>query len=733
MTGFVNPYGFVSLTPRDPDGLPDGLGDGPPAGHDRYASGRWSGSIPITLTTLTPLLLPDHARAATAGAGPQGAPPALPVRVDAKGRPMLSLAAVKGMLRGAYEAITNSRLGVFTGHDTPLAIRAGATRDVAEGLRPGVVIRRDEKARTATIRWTSALHPTEDVGRQDRREPQPAVWVPVEDLRAYRDRERLEAWIYLARHTRGFWVWRAAQVARPGELDATAARIRLPGSLTSLGYPAVRVTGLLHRTDSSFPAGGRKKHDERLFVDGVLDGPAKADCVESTVGRLVIEGWDAVIRSFATAHDTEQPREVKQKYGSYVHQPDQWRLTEGRTLHVEVNTDGDITALYPAMIGRKPFPGSPLVSLPQGHRPARSITQLSPADRVFGWARDGSDDARTAHRGHLRVCPGRDDDQPDESAIQGLSCPLALATLNSPKPAQFLFYLASANGSPLDRAPKTPGNGYPREPGNRRLRGRKVYLTHADVLLGRAGAEDYWEPPPVRPDRPATTVTVDGLPRYREYVAPPEFKPRVTTTVSEWVKPGVTFSLVLRVDNLSTVELQALLWLLNLPDDAPLKIGLGKPLGFGAVRVAMDWDSCRLFTGSALLDRYRSVAAEPTPTPQEEFRGFVEEYDHTLQSQLGQVREEFLAAARGYRGLPVHYPRAVAAGQQLPAGTPPPPAQESYNWWVSNDQVPTGPRHALPLLRDDAPPELRYLRVRERNKSSQPRQAGDRTPRRSGR
>ncbi|MGH3910463.1 MAG: hypothetical protein ACRDRM_06490, partial [Pseudonocardiaceae bacterium] len=131
--GFLNPYNFVSIPDRE--ALPKELRDGKPAGHDRYDPEGWTGSIPITLTTLTPLLLPDHAQAAADGNG-GAAPPPLPVRVDQAGRPMLSMSAVKGMLRSCYEAITNSRFGVFTGHDTQLAIRGSA--DTTQ-LKPAVV------------------------------------------------------------------------------------------------------------------------------------------------------------------------------------------------------------------------------------------------------------------------------------------------------------------------------------------------------------------------------------------------------------------------------------------------------------------------------------------------------------------------------------------------------------------------------------------------------------------
>ena len=686
--GFLNPYNFVSIPDRD--ALPEELRDGKPAGHDRYDPERWTGSIPITLTTLTPLLLPDHAQAAT-GSNGGAAPPPLPVRVDHDGRPMLSMSTVKGMLRSCYEAITNSRLGVFTGHDTQLAIRGPA--DTTQ-LKPAVVIARDHEAGTAEIRWVRSLTPRRDV-RKPRPmsaasiKPHPAVWLPVSEAKKYKDGDQLEAWLCLVRHQRGFWVWRAFKIGRPGTVGATTPSFAPSGqwlrNLVLSDHPFVRVAGRLHRTDSTFPAGGRRKHDERLVVGQVLTPDhAHLDLRTEEIGKPLIAGWRAVIDSFAQAHEGEP--NLRRNFGSYVHSPGPWRsLPEGRTLHVELDDNGKIKALYPAMIGRKPFPGAPKKSLPEPHHPATSREKLSPADRVFGWVRHGADKAGVAHRGHVRVEAG--DERPQQSTVETLPFPLQLATLNSPKPSQFLFYLGDENSAPLDGRPKQPDEGYSGNHGERRLRGRKVYLTHRDVLSGAAGAEEYWTLPQ-DPTVARQRLTGEG-PQYREYVAPEGSKEKVTTTVTQWVKPGTEFTVLLRVDNLSKIELAALLWLLDLPDGAALQLGLGKPLGFGAVRVAADWDEVRLFTGNRVLERYRSLSSVPESEPLQTLRELIGEYDDLLTEHLAQVRAEFLAAATGFPGSPVHYPR-----------TNPVPETESYLWWVANDVSgkQPGKRLALPRL-----------------------------------
>ncbi|MFY1651106.1 TIGR03986 family CRISPR-associated RAMP protein [Solwaraspora sp. WMMB762] len=723
---FLNPYGFVSIPDRE--NLPTELADAPPAGHDRYDLDRWTGTIGMRVTTRTPMLIPDHGRRAADGDRPD-AP--LPVRVDHAGRPQLAGSAVKGALRSAYEAITNSRFGVFTGHDQQLAIRA--TTDHALRARPAVVTKVNSDG-GAEVRLVTSLDPRDWQGEQLKKPVQTAVWVPRElpcectggcsgrvghgaaGEQASARSPEFEAWIYFA--TLGvFPLWRVAMYARPGQLcDEATARLRRDADrrderdrarqraaeaarrgrnsrntgLVVTDHPLVRVRGRLHATGSTFPAGGGRKRFERFVVTKVITGPATLRSTTRTVSKGLVDGWRAVIDSYQRAHETE--RNLEGNYGSYVWDAKRWRsLHVGDTLYVELDR-GTPIGLYPAMIGRVPFPGAPSASLPDKHRPAVKRTALSPADRVFGWVRQGDDDTGTAtgaHRGHLRVLPPDGTGVPGEDRIQQLARPLKLVTLNGPKPAQFLFYLGNADGAPLEGPARRAEHGYPDREGIRRVRGRKVYLTHAEVLENESASHPYWTPP-VAGGQPEP-LPVDGRPRFREYVRPPvdadaNDNAEITTSVSSWVKPQTTFCLSIQVDNLTDTELGALLWLLSLPDSACLKLGLGKPLGFGAVRVEINWDDTRLFTGDRLLDRYRSLSLTP-PTADPDLtaaRRLVVEYDDLLREHLPQVREEFLNAAYGFVGAPVHYPRMA---DRSPPGVPAAPRNTTYDWWVANDKV----------------------------------------------
>ena len=77
--------------------------------------------------------------------------------------------------------------------------------------------------------------------------------------------------------------------------------------------------------------------------------------------------------------------------------------------------------------------------------------------------------------------------------------------------------------------------------------------------------------------------TSDGL--EREYLQPGQRRDRQNRSIKAWVKPKVKFEFDIDVINLSQVELGALLWLLDMPSGHYHRLGGGKPLGFGSVRL----------------------------------------------------------------------------------------------------------------------------------------------------
>src|SRR5262249_14336711 len=139
----------------------------------------------------------------------------------------------------------------------------------------------------------------------------------------------------------------------------------------------------------------KNKHDER-FVFGPVGDPLPID------GAVKAKYLD-LVRDYQSIH----AQEIQERRGAgdapdaylgsdpgatawsrHVYLEEALRLDEGTLCYARVDeSDGirRLSALYPVMISRKLYNQSPLDVLPEWLRPARSIGELSPADRVFGW------------------------------------------------------------------------------------------------------------------------------------------------------------------------------------------------------------------------------------------------------------------------------------------------------------------------------------------------------------
>jgi hypothetical protein len=117
--GFENPYNFVPAPPRTDTNQSD-LGDHAPKGHHRYHEDHWSGRISVCLTTKPLLLIPD---AANLDRDPDTKHNTYRMRRSPDGSPYLPPTSIKGMLRSAYEAVTNSRMGVVDKRNELLPFR----------------------------------------------------------------------------------------------------------------------------------------------------------------------------------------------------------------------------------------------------------------------------------------------------------------------------------------------------------------------------------------------------------------------------------------------------------------------------------------------------------------------------------------------------------------------------------------------------------------------------------
>lgn len=166
--------------------------------------------------------------------------------------------------------------------------------------------------------------------------------------------------------------------------------------------------------------------------------------------------------------------------------------------------------------------------------------------------------------GDARLSPGQDDWRLQAE-------PLVPQILGSPKPTTFQHYLVQRNPDPFRAGTTKDGR-----PKYRKELSDYTATPPAESVL--RGHKLYWHKGPVQ----AEDIRED-----KAKVKNPD-KDSQHTRISP-VRAGVTFRFTIQFENLDQVELGALLWALTLPGEEEKtyrhKLGMGKPLGMGSVRL----------------------------------------------------------------------------------------------------------------------------------------------------
>jgi CRISPR-associated protein (TIGR03986 family) len=654
---FHNPYNFIPSPPRNTDHSE--LGDREPAGHGSYRKDHWSGRIAVRVRTVTPLLIPDASREQE----DRNQHKTQPIREGPEGIPILPPTSIKGMLRAAYESITNSRLGVWQGHEDRLAYRMPAGSRVYP-------------ARVERQNGTLYLRVMQKAAKLPRYDKDKNLENNETDKGAHRKARRYNVRGNLPQHREPVWVrLNKKQIVK--EISHNNGNEAPNGREWQKGWVCVTGPNIQGKTN------------ERVFIERQDDNRIEVD-------DNIRDLWEELVRNYQQTHkqELEQRRREgnnphdylgsepgKTGWSRHVWDSQELTLDEGTLCYVEFGKNNNIKSVQPVTISRRLYDCSPEKLLDDSLKPAGSLKELSPADRAFGWVKPKG---HGSYKGNVRVnhvvC------QSDNAIEQFGNSGLPLQILGPPKPQQTRFYTAeNKNGNPLqDKSAKA--RGY--ETLNRGLRGRKVYPHH------RGLPEGHWSTP-----LEATTQQQHNG-HYREYRRPPkendEQRDSQNRSTQGWVKPGVTFTCNVDVTNLSSVELGALLWLLELPQDHYHRLGSGKPLGFGSVRIDIDWENTDLRTGQDWETFYRTLqpqAASNSPSPEDSIMSFktasAEAYNHNQSPEEIGFIAAFMRASKGFDDeLPIRYPRTQEA---------PNPDGESFKWFVKNEEE----KRSLPALVND--------------------------------
>ncbi len=692
---FHNPYTFVPTPPRPSNGFAgdfDPLEHNPPLDHASLKDGLWTGHIPIKITTVTPLVLLKND-------GTEREPKEHQIYDVLDFLPESSL---RGMLRSAYEIATNSRYACFSNGDR-LAYRMRPQE--ALNLIPAVI--EDAGGGNLVARLytgTSTPTPTGPNGPMyaamltcyHRNSQENSVCIG-----GYGPRTRDEVWVEIDRRRHRSYQYLKVTKVWP---KSRYPNNPLPGGNVVEGHILITNENMDNKHDeriffnpmkTTLPVTDELKEDWRMRIQSYRDAHSENDIFNRKGAQD--EPWKKLGRDpgqTAWSPHLYEDGKHKDRWGRDVH--DALELKAGDMVYARCKFKrGKITEIedfFPVLISRELYVDSPKDLLDPSLRPASKRNKLSPADRLFGWVpQEQGDDA--GYKSRLRVVC---EDGARPEIVKKFNGKLPLTILGQPKPAQGRFYVADDQGDPQDGVRKQDA-GYDASQ-SKRLRGRKQYWHHAGLEAELEESKQtlcYWQPSVE--DR--TKIKRKG--RYQEYRRPddkdgkPQTDPQ-NRSITSWIKPGTEFKASLYVQNLQPEEIGALLWLLTLPEKHYFKLGYGKPLGFGSVRLEVDDGVLPLGTSEDWKKYYATFDADPPATLDDNQRNqCIQAFQASMEAayntspSFGDLYfiSDFLQILEGpVDDSPIHYPRLKRE---------PTPEGENFQWFTENER---NWREALPRV-----------------------------------
>ena len=302
-----------------------------------------------------------------------------------------------------------------------------------------------------------------------------------------------------------------------------------------------------------------------------------------------------------------------------------------------------VCEVLPTMVGRRAYQKSPReLAENQLVAPLKNRDEASPADRLFGYVvQETMGNAKggdVAYRGRVSFGPV------DSSGAKVCCKEKKLAPLLEPKVSSARRFLTGSDGATLrvKRDDESAGNApnerkqeasAKEEKEERRLLARREYFGPGQ-LLGAAAYPVHREP---QVDETGFLRSATELPQ----LDLEQGNDDVRITAKTWIKAGSSLKCTLRFENLSKFELAALVWVLTPENLVPLEVrnrtenaeekakseadkgdgeepakpvgflrmGLGKPLGLGAVEVRIAEDGLKAWRGRSLAKSYESLEA----------------------------------------------------------------------------------------------------------------------------
>ncbi|OQY88126.1 MAG: CRISPR-associated RAMP family protein [Chloroflexi bacterium UTCFX4] len=224
---------------------------------------------------------------------------------------------------------------------------------------------------------------------------------------------------------------------------------------------------------------------------------------------------------------------------------------EGDPLFYLVDANGQLQFFGPTMMFRLPYLRTANDFVPEQ---LRRESDLDLAEAMFGCTKQKGEGKARAYASRVFVSDAKLEAGQGDVWLMPDEEILTPRILSSPKPTTFQHYLTQGDDAARE---KKNLKHYASDLNKTEIRGHKLYWHKGEV--SRQDIE-------LEPDKDKQQLAkqLTGI------------KP---------VRAGVTFKFRVNFENLNDAELGALLWVLGLPDGYCQALGMGKPLGMGAVKI----------------------------------------------------------------------------------------------------------------------------------------------------
>lgn len=555
---------------NDNNELSNFLADRTPMSLDHLAADTFSGELQVTIQTATALIFGEQTKQSSG-------PSTIGIQRDpVTNAPFISSTMIKGMIANAYEKITASRFRIFGSYSSPLTYRADpATAANLVPIRLSDQFSRGDKKATLLHGHNGSKY---------------AHVITHEDIQGTKKKRALlknsEAWEILQHGTLIYFkakqigdAYYVTQIKKTN--NSSYIHLRTPTWIHEEPIDETEHTGWFYATQTDTQlrngtvANTGKKSEFIFFADGEND-------TQITIDDCLVGDYARIIKSYS--YDPKQPAAKNQdSYGRFEinlqdnSTPESTINTDGLLAYARIDTNGKVSELVPTQVGRRSYQMSPRsLAAKQQILPSSRLHTASPGDRLFGFVPQDSGIERPAHtalRGRITISHI----DTGSVKVEEIKKP-HLHPLLSPKESSARRFLTTREGHPIAG------------------RARSKYFSPGDYL----GAAVY-------PFSQTDFGSGDGITSRAKFSTfknesslndeIQEKNHEAHSQAVSWIPKGQSFSCTLQFEGLSDTELQILLLILSsdllgkyaLPsDDHPtgyLRMGMGKPLGLGIVKV----------------------------------------------------------------------------------------------------------------------------------------------------